>query len=447
MFSAVLVHVLVHANLPILLPSPIPARRFGFGWTSFAGRSLSLATLLLFLSAPDLRALPPFDSTETWSDAGFAGWSGGAAQVVLTNTAGQLDMRFAEQGFPSPMECVARYDLPDSVRITNLSFRFLAAETAPSAVRLCMGSRHGESWYVSLKSVPVATWIQFVAPVQYSAGWTFGPRKTEALFSRDADDAAWVGVYVRRDASTRSQAFAVDDFRIQGLMIPAPVSLSGTIAYDGEQTGSVRVIAESLTDASANVAAVVPAPGVYSLSGLRPMTDYRISAYLDSNTNGNPDFWEARGEWSGNPARLAEADLTGVDFALTEPFTSDGLPHWWLRKHFNMDDPAGRAEPALAGEDSDGDGMNNYAEFRAGTDPTSSASRFVVEIDILSPVPWAVLRWNSGLRRTYSVFRSDSMEEGFSLQQTGLVGHPPVNVYEDATATNTAKRFYRVRVE
>ncbi|HMP89954.1 MAG TPA: hypothetical protein PJ991_07125 [Kiritimatiellia bacterium] len=78
--------------------------------------------------------------------------------------------------------------------------------------------------------------------------------------------------------------------------------------------------------------------GSYTVTVLRTLADYWVSAYLDGNNNGTQDFWEATGEYPLNPIYLTN-DLTGVDFGLSDP-------------------------------DSDGDGLSDYLElFVYGTNP------------------------------------------------------------------------------
>ncbi len=55
---------------------------------------------------------------------------------------------------------------------------------------------------------------------------------------------------------------------------------------------------------------------------------------------------------------------------------NDGLPDWWKQQYgINVNDPNPRFGP---NGDLDGDGMNNYQEFLAGTDPTNSRSGLTV---------------------------------------------------------------------
>jgi hypothetical protein len=99
--------------------------------------------------------------------------------------------------------------------------------------------------------------------------------------------------------------------------------------------------------------------------------------------------------------------------------------------------------------DADEDGMSNYAEFRAGTDPKLASSSFKLKLEKDSGETGYSfdLRWNSISNRWYTVRRATNLVDGFSVLETGVESQPPVNVYQDATATNASAYFYKIEVE
>jgi hypothetical protein len=414
-------------------------RMAGRTWTRQLGRVLS--ALLCTLGV--LRA-GPLDFTEAWSGGDLAGWQGGGGGAELTNDLGFLRMSFEEQAFPKPVVCLARFDLPAGAQVTNLSFRLLRGAISPSEARVYLRSASGREWYVPL-AIPSEGGTQYDLPVTFGAGWTFGPLKSAALLAADMASVEWVGIYVLRDASARAQWVGLDDVHLQGAQNEG-LSIAGEVAYGGEQVGTVRVSAESVTGSPTGATAVVLAPGSYSIDGLRSLTDYHVGAYLDSDGSGTRDFWEAWGDCAGS-VRVGVSNVTGVAVTLADPAAQDGVPYWWLKRHFNIDDPQTSGDPLLGGVDSDGDGMVNYAEYRAGTDPTNAASRLEVFLEMNVGEPGAMLRWGAVNRRTYSVLSADRIDDGFSVRQGGIPAEGPTNAYRDSTATNAVRRFYKVIVE
>lgn len=100
--------------------------------------------------------------------------------------------------------------------------------------------------------------------------------------------------------------------------------------------------------------------------------------------------------------------------------------------------------------DSDGDGQDNYSEWKAGTNPTNKNSFFTFDASGSQPVPAGFqLRWNSLSERTYRVERSTNLTDNpaFSVLQSGIPGAASSTDFIDATATNLVRAFYRVYVE
>ena len=183
------------------------------------------------------------------------------------------------------------------------------------------------------------------------------------------------------------------------------------------------------------------------------------------------------GMWSigpGGSEALFNADMTKVDSAgvdvrrhgslvaqgyVIDDFTlqglaitpgdqdGDGMQDTW--EDTNALDPE---DPSDAAEDADGDGMSNFAEFRAGTIPTNANSVFLVEIDdIRNGQTWlegVVLRWASISNRSYTVWRTLNVAtQALDFVEGGIDASPPVNEYIDPSVTNTDRGFYIIEVE
>jgi uncharacterized repeat protein (TIGR01451 family) len=119
-----------------------------------------------------------------------------------------------------------------------------------------------------------------------------------------------------------------------------------------------------------------------------------------------------------------------------------GTPLWWLAEQ-GFDGDFALAELG----DPDEDGMPTWKEFLANTDPKDDRSLLQfehVQSDLAAGE--TVLRWQSASNRTYSIWRSAHLPDGFAHRiATNLPAHPPVNAYTDAV-DNAEALFYRIEV-
>lgn len=97
--------------------------------------------------------------------------------------------------------------------------------------------------------------------------------------------------------------------------------------------------------------------------------------------------------------------------------------------------------------DTDGDHMNNWQEWRAGTDPTNPLSF----LQLLKPIPGPggiTLTWQSGAGIFYFLQRSTNLSsQPLSVLQTDILGGAGTTTFTDTTATNRGPYFYRVGVQ
>ena len=115
----------------------------------------------------------------------------------------------------------------------------------------------------------------------------------------------------------------------------------------------------------------------------------------------------------------------------------DGLPDAWENAHgFISTNALDRAS------DSDSDGMLNWEEYLAGTDPTNGLS--YLKIEDLDASSGAVLTFGAISNRTYTAQYSEALAPGAWLKLTDVVAHPTnraVIILDLPAGTN---RFYRI---
>lgn len=119
----------------------------------------------------------------------------------------------------------------------------------------------------------------------------------------------------------------------------------------------------------------------------------------------------------------------------------NGLPDWWELQYF------GHLTGTDPNADPDHDGMNNLAEWIAGTNPTNAAS--VLRASVVSNSPsGVVVSWSSVAGKTYWLARSTNLLTGFdSIVSTNIAATAPTNIQTDAAVMPGNTRFYRVGVE
>jgi hypothetical protein len=95
--------------------------------------------------------------------------------------------------------------------------------------------------------------------------------------------------------------------------------------------------------------------------------------------------------------------------------------------------------------DYDGDGMSNYDEYVAGTEPLDPDSFFVITCELHSPQSGMFIEWASGEGAYYTISRSQNLTTWTNIANSipaALATNRTWHV--DASATNAPQYFYRV---
>ncbi|MDQ6705617.1 MAG: hypothetical protein M3Z85_06600, partial [Acidobacteriota bacterium] len=165
---------------------------------------------------------------------------------------------------------------------------------------------------------------------------------------------------------------------------------------------------------TAHLVAVVPA-------------NYAVAATA-TDSNGNTS------EFSGTTIVPAPIDSVG-----------GGVPDNWKLAHFG---PNWQTDPnSGANIDADGDGLTNLQEFKAGTDPKSTTSRFFVSAIARSGND-RVLTFASVAGKTYQIqYKDDLLNTTWLLLKDQIFASTASTQITDSGASSLSHRFYRVAIE
>jgi hypothetical protein len=151
--------------------------------------------------------------------------------------------------------------------------------------------------------------------------------------------------------------------------------------------------------------------------------------------------WTGTVNSTSNPLLLAVDQAHSLTALFAGNLSTNGTPEWWLAQYGWTND-----FDAAAVLDADHDGLLNWQEWEAGTDPTNQRSVLLVTT-LFSTASGFVLQWPSVSNRMYGIGRATSLfPTGFEGIASNLPATPPVNVHTDQVQ-GINKAYYRITVE
>jgi hypothetical protein len=116
----------------------------------------------------------------------------------------------------------------------------------------------------------------------------------------------------------------------------------------------------------------------------------------------------------------------------------DGMPDWWEHRNFVT------GTNTRPDADADGDNMDNYAEWVAGTQPTNDGSVF--EVQALASATRPVLSWPGVSNRRYAVEYTTNLLSPFVILDSNIPPVLPMNTYTDTVHADEHRLFYHIEV-
>jgi len=185
-----------------------------------------------------------------------------------------------------------------------------------------------------------------------------------------------------------------------------------------------------------------PANGVYKTirSGSFLTSEYQLRCATRSHIE------EATARYKDAGFRCAEdyAEMGAESVNMDQ--NANGVPDWWELWHYawGSDAPVSSFE---ATSDSDGDGLTDIQEYRAGSNPHDGESVFEALGSQTEQSGDFSAAWPSVSDQKYTVLRTANLMEPFEVIATDIPATPPINKFTDLTADGAKSYYYRILVQ
>jgi hypothetical protein len=165
--------------------------------------------------------------------------------------------------------------------------------------------------------------------------------------------------------------------------------------------------------------------------------NFRLAPTSPCINSGNPADFGLTNDFDGNP-RVVGGTVDIGAFEYQSPTSK--VSYAWLQQYgFSLDGSADYLDP-------DGDGLNNFQEWRAGTVPLDSTSVLLMSVPVISPAG-TTLTWQSQTNISYYVQRTPALSAPFSTIQSNIAGQPGTTSFTDTNSIGNSSLFYRVGVQ
>lgn len=307
--------------------------------------------------------------------------------------------------------------------------------------------------------------------------WVSAPSGT---FYTVTDDASWLSVSPSLGISSGGHTTHTAQFGTSALEMGTYDATVSIVALEAENSPfevdlSARIVGTNIPAATDFVNAAWRTGGdgswMQQVDSNHDGTDAAESGDIDDNQDswiemdvdgpGDLDFWWKVSSESGYDyvriyidGALQSGSIAGDSGWQELQLTLSGGPHT-VRWSYEKDGAVSVGSDAAwlddvrwtpDKDDRDGDGMLDWMEDIAGTDPTNSESIFVISsVGQTGDADAVVIGWQSATDRVYSVEMATNILSGFNPLVSALPATPPINVYT-ASIAGAEIVYFRITV-